>query len=157
MTENNSVELFKEEPPQPAKQELPTLLPSEIDQLDNGEVLPVDLMSDYWSPANYGEKKKIIFDCFDTVPMVDQFSGEVAELECAFFYTKDESGALRRMRNGSKKLVGNLRNSNLKRGAPLLITYRGKTKNKNNPYMADDWSINPIKPANINYASNQST
>ena len=61
----------------------------ELPDLDQAEVLNVDLMDDYWSPAEAGETKKVFFQKIDTRKVLDQQSGEVIDLECAFFMEKD--------------------------------------------------------------------
>lgn len=112
-----------------------------IDMLEDAVEIPVDLMTDYWSPVNKGESKRVLFDCIDVTEVPDP-NGVAIELECAFFYVK-ENNEVHRIRNGSKRLVGALHN--MPRGTALVITYNGKVKNKNNAFLSDSWSIKPLK------------
>ena len=109
--------------------------------LESAAVMPVDLMSDYWTPETVGESKRVVFTKVEPVSTIDQQSGEVIELECAFFITPVD-GKLQSIRNGSKKLVSAVQN--LPANTPLLITYKGKVKNKSNGFKSDDWSIQPL-------------
>lgn len=113
----------------------------QIDLLDSATELPVNLMSDYWTPTVIGEFKRIITDGIEVDQVVDQRTGEAMEMECAFFYAK-EDGQIKRFRNASKRLVAGL--SAIPRGSGLVIRYLGKIKNKNNANMSDNWSINPL-------------
>lgn len=120
-----------------------TLSPAEIDKLDSAQPAPLDLMSNYWSPTNKGETKKVIYDRIAPYPCIDQSTGEVIELDSVFFYVK-EGGNVTLMRNGSKRLVGAIQAFSLKQGTPLEIKYQGKIKNKNNSFLSDDWSVKPL-------------
>lgn len=119
------------------------LAPQQIDMLDGAEIMPMDLMSDYLSPVSPGESWRVIFDCIDTCPVLDQASNSIVQLECAYFWVKDEKGQLKRVRNGSKQLVGGL--FNLPQGTPLLLRYLGKAKNKTNSFHHDAWSVQPLR------------
>lgn len=112
-----------------------------IDALEQAEAAPFDLMSDYWSPEVIGEKKRVLFDKIETTEVPDQVTGEVLELECAFFFVK-ENGQVKRIRNGSKRLVGAL--LRMPPRTALEIKYLGKKKNKNNANSSDNWSITPL-------------
>lgn len=119
------------------------LEPQQIDQLETAEAMAMDLMSDYLSPVTPGESWKVIFDCIDITPVPDQQSGAIVDLECAFFWMKDDKGQLRRVRNGSKPLVGGLQR--VPQGTPLLIRYLGKARNKTNSFSHDAWSVHPLR------------
>ena len=109
--------------------------------LESAAVMPVDLMSDYWTPEKEGESKRVVYTKVEPVATIDQQSGEVIELECAFFITPIE-GKLQSIRNGSKKLVSAVQK--LPANTPLLITYKGKVKNKSNGFKSDNWSVQPL-------------
>lgn len=115
----------------------------DIDSLDTAEAAPVDLMSDYWSPATPGEFKKVIFDHISSSQALDQSTGEVMDLLCAYFFVKD-GGTVKRIRNGSKRLVGALQSCNIAPGTPLEIRYLGKKANSTNQFKSDNWSIKPL-------------
>ena len=120
--------------------------PTNIAALHTAEIAPFDLMSDYWSPENKGESKRVIYDRIQTMGTVDQTTGEVIELECAFFFYQEHPDApIKQIRNGSKRLVGAIQAFNLERLTPLLIKYMGKVKNKNNANYSDNWSITPLR------------
>ena len=61
---------------------IPVLNPANISQLAAMEPAPLELMSDYWSPVQVGESKKVIFDRIDFAQVIEQNTGELAELEC---------------------------------------------------------------------------
>lgn len=123
------------------KLQLPTLSLDQIDDLDQAEAAPIDLMSDYWSPEQVGESKRVLFDRIETTMVPAQDTGEAIELDCAFFFVK-EGGQVKRIRNGSKRLVGALMHMPSRTG--LIIKYLGKKRNKNNSMMSDNWSITPL-------------
>ncbi len=111
------------------------------------EVTPLDLVSDYWTPETEGESRNVFFDQFGIFQCMDINDPDVlVDLECAVFIWKDpNTGSVKSLRNGSKRLVGALKSfSGLKRGMPLQITYAGKKKNKNNNFKSDVWSIKPL-------------
>lgn len=134
---NTSLELSDKKSALPIQ----TMAVDEIDSLEQAQAAPIDLMSDYWSPEQAGEAKRVIFDCIETTDVPDQSTGEVIELECAFFFIK-ENGHVKRIRNGSKRLVGAL--ARIPSRTPLLIKYMGKKRNKNNANLSDNWSITPL-------------
>lgn len=113
----------------------------------NGELaraLPVDLMSDYWTPEEIGEQKRVFFSKIGMRKVLDQETGELIDLESAFFIEQKESGELSQVSNGSKRLVGAISSAEIQAGTPLLITYKGKKRNKSNQYSSDNWSVKPI-------------
>jgi hypothetical protein len=126
-----------------AKTDLQPVSIDNIDSLEDAQVAPVDLMSDYWSPEVPGESKKVIFDRIENTPVLDQGTGEVLDLDCAYFFVK-ENGAVKRIRNGSKRLVGAIQSFGLASGAPLEIKYLGKKANKTNSHKSDNWRISPL-------------
>jgi len=116
----------------------------ELPDLDQAEELNVDLMDDYWSPEEPGESKKVFFQKIDTRRVLDQQTGEVIDLECAFFMEKDpKTGNYRTISNGSKRLVGALQANGVTKGMPLMITYKGKKKTQGGN-SCDNWSIRPL-------------
>lgn len=116
----------------------------ELPDLDQAEVLNVDLMDDYWSPAEAGETKKVFFQKIGTRKVLDQQSGEVIDLECAFFMEKDpKTGSYRTVSNGSRRLVGSLQVNGVTRGMALSITYKGKKKTLGGN-LCDNWSVRPL-------------
>lgn len=117
-----------------------------IAALQTAEVAPFDLMSDYWSPMDKGESRRVLFDRIQDMAVVDQTTGEIVDIPCAFFFYQDQPDApIKQIRNGSKRLVGAIQAFNLPRLTPLLIKYLGKMKNKNNANLSDNWSITPLR------------
>ena len=108
------------------------------------KALPIDLMSDYWTPEEVGEQKRVFFSKIGMRKVLDQETGELIDLESAFFIEQKESGELSQVSNGSKRLVGAISAAEIQTGTPLLITYKGKKRNKSNQYSSDNWSVKPI-------------
>lgn len=128
----------------PIGSELPTFdLHSKLPDLSKAKVLPLDLMSDYWTPEKEGEKKRLFFQRIDIRDVLDQETEEVFKLECAFFVEK-VNGDIKSVVNGSKRLVGSIEANQIKPGTPLQITYLGKRSNVTNSYKSDNWSIKPL-------------
>lgn len=138
-TNSNELVVHSEEKPSILQQ----VQLADIDMLDAAESVPLDLMSDYWTPEQVGEKKKVIFDRIEMTHIPDQ-EGVAIELECAFFFVK-ENGQAKRIRNGSKRLVGAL--LNVPQHTALEIKYMGKKRNKNNSNFSDNWSVTPLRYA----------
>jgi hypothetical protein len=112
-----------------------------LPDLDDATEFPLDLMADYWTPANLQESKRVFFDCIKIRAILDQTTGEVIELPCAYFFEK-KGQDVKTISNGSKRLVGIFENGAIARGTPLLITYLGKKKGSKFYY--DDWSVKPL-------------
>lgn len=122
---------------------LQTVTPEQLAKLNDAKPLPVDLVSDYWSPVNKGEKKNIIFDRIAPWLVPDQTTGDVIELDCVFMHVAEE-GSIRTIRNGSKRLVAAFRGNNVVRGTGWEVTYEGKTRNRTNSFSSDDWQVRPL-------------
>lgn len=147
MTENLSVVLDDNQPQVPAKSDT-GLQPIELDNisaLHTAEAAPFDLMGDYWSPEQPGESRRVLFDRIQEMDVVDQQTGEIVPLNCAYFFFQEKpDGPIKQIRNGSKRLVGALEAYKIQPRTPLLIKYLGKKRNKNNSNMSDNWSITPL-------------
>lgn len=117
--------------------------PNDMDQLESADKAPIDLMGNYWTPENIGEFKRVIFDRIDASKVLAQDTGEIIELECAFFLVK-ENGVVKQVLNGSKRLVGALQSYNIVKGTPLEIKYLGKKTNSTNSFKSDNWSVTPL-------------
>lgn len=118
----------------------------QLPDLSTAEVMPFDLMADYWTPEKPMESKRVIFQKIDTRMVLDQQTQELIELECAFFIESSSDGA-KTVSNGSKRLVGSLQASGVQPGNPLLITYLGKKSNRTNSFKSDNWSVKPLRLA----------
>lgn len=114
----------------------------EMPDLDNAEVLQLDLSSEYWTPLNVGEAKRVVFLKVEETMVQDiNDPNVIVSLPCAFFLEKDSNG-IKQIRNGSRRLVAAV--ENVPKGMPLLVTYKGKIRNKNNSFSSDNWSVKPI-------------
>ena len=111
--------------------------------LETASVLPMDLMSTYWTPETPGESKNVVFSHIDDSELIDQDNGEIKILPTAHFF-EQKNGEISSVRNASKRLVGAIESSKIVRGTPLRISYLGKKKNVNNAFKSDDWSVKPL-------------
>ena len=111
--------------------------------LEDASVLPMDLMSTYWTPETPGESKNVVFSHIDDSELIDQDNGEIKILRTAHFF-EQKNGEISSVRNASKRLVGAIESSKIVRGTPLRISYLGKKKNVNNAFKSDDWSVKPL-------------
>jgi len=111
--------------------------------LEDASVLPMDLMSTYWTPETPGESKNVVFSHIDDSELIDPDSGEIKMLRTAHFF-EQKNGEISSVRNASKRLVGAIESSKIVRGTPLRISYLGKKKNVNNAFKSDDWSVKPL-------------
>lgn len=116
-----------------------------LPDLSKAEPFPFDIMADYWTPEQAGESKRLFFQRISERTVADQNTGDMIELECAFFLEQQESGELKTISNGSKRLVGAIQAYNIDQGTPLLVTYLGKRKNRTNSFKSDSWSIRPLR------------
>jgi hypothetical protein len=127
--------------------------PDALGDLTQAEASPIDLMSDYWTPVSAGESRRVYFDRIQPMGVVDQQSGEIIQMDCAFFFWQERPGEpYKQIRNGSKRLVGAIQQFNLPRLTPLEIKYAGKKRNATNQFMSDNWAITPLK---INVSTKQ--
>lgn len=117
-----------------------------LPELETAVEIPLDLMNDYWSPEEPGEKKRLYFDRIQERLVKDQNDPNITlPLQCVFFYEKVKGQPARSISNGSKRLVGLLESMGFQRGTALQITYLGKKKNTTNQYSSDRWSVQPLK------------
>jgi len=115
-----------------------------LPDLSEAQEVPMDLMSEYWTPEEEGETKRVFFDRVETVSRTDQDTGEVSELECAFFYENGQEG-IRSVYSASVRLVALFKERDLPRGSAYKITYQGKKKNATNSFSSDRWQVRPLK------------
>jgi hypothetical protein len=153
MTATNSESLVLSESQEvstPVQNLLPAFdLTQPLPDLSGATMMPIDLMSDYWTPENMGESKRVFFVKLAQSPVRDINDPDVTHmLGCAYFLERTEKGEIKQIRNGSKRLVGALETAidqgQISQGTPLLITYLGKKNNKTNSFKSDAWSIKPL-------------
>lgn len=114
--------------------------------LATAEVMPIDLVSEYWQPLNVGEQKRVIFNGLQQERAIETRTGEEVELTVAYFLEATPDGKGKVIRNASRRLVGAFE------GKPwfvpgqsmFLVTYKGKKK-FNNGNTGDDWSIQEMR------------
>lgn len=109
-----------------------------LPDLSEAEEFPLDLVADYWTPSVLQESKRVYFDTLKMRSVLDQQSGEMIELLCAYFFERIGDD-VKTISNGSKRLVGIFEGGSIARGTPLQITYLGKKKGSKFYY--DDWSV----------------
>ena len=115
-----------------------------IPDLDDATVLPIDLVSRYWSPDTKGDVKRMYFDKIEVRKVSEKENPEVLQdLAVAFFYEKVQ-GQVNTVCNASKRLIAVIENQSIMRGTPLQITYLGKRKNSTNEFKSDDWDVKPL-------------
>lgn len=114
--------------------------------LATAEVMPIDLVSEYWSPRNIGEQKRLIFNGVQIERATETRSGEEVELATAYFLEATPDGKGRVIRNASRRLVGAFEDKPwfVPGQSMFLITYKGK-KTFNNGNTGDDWSIQELR------------
>lgn len=111
------------------------------------QVSPVSDVSEYWTPEDKGEQKRVFFDCISTEDVEDTETGEIRTLPSVIMWEQVD-GKLRKISNCSARLVGHFKRAMYNAGQPLLITYKGKEKNKNNQYSSDTWDVNKLYTPN---------
>lgn len=117
----------------------------DLPDLSKAVEMPLDLMSDYWTPEKPGEFKNVFFDRVDVSQVLTQDANPVLiDLECAYFLEQDGQGEIKSVRNGSKRLVAAIIAQDLVRGTALRIIYKGKQKNRRNAFHSDSWSVKPL-------------
>lgn len=123
------------------------LNPDNIPDLDDMEVLPIDLIPNYWTPEEKGEKKRLYFDAITTrqvVPDAENNPDVIIDLEVASFFEKMKGQPIRTVTNASKRLVACIVNARMERGTAIEIEYLGKKKNSTNEFKSDAWSVKPL-------------
>lgn len=115
-----------------------------LPDLSSAEAAPVELLGEYWTPVNPGEKKRVFFIDIVNTNSIDPASGETVELSSVRFLEK-QGEAFRTIRNSSKRLVAAFEvfSDDIK-GQPFEITYEGKKRNSTNSFMSDHWSVRPL-------------
>ena len=124
-----------------------------MEDLDEAEVMPIELSSIYWTPEK-DESFRVVFIGIENVAMLpignegkSQLNDDgMVVLPCAYFIVRS-GDAVVKICNASKRLISTLRM--VKPMTPLLITYAGKVKNKNNAFSSDSWSVKPINTQTI--------
>lgn len=119
---------------------------SEINLPDlNKQILvPIDLVSSYWSPETVGESRDLFYDCVRTQTIPDVFGPDpsvLRDVDYVFFFERDENGNARQICSGAARLVGFFQDRDIPRLSPFRITYDGKVKNKSNNFESQSFGI----------------
>lgn len=121
--------------------------PNNLPDLSKSKEAGMDLVSEYWSPQEKGETKRMFYTHTGVGVFPDTETGEEKELTCAFF-VEVVDGTKKAICNGSKRLVGAISDAKKQFGlsawSPLQVTYLGKKKNATNSYLSDTWSVKPL-------------
>ena len=117
---------------------------SKLPDLSQAEVAPTELLGEYWTPSEVGEKKRVFFAGFETQNVIEQATGETRDLDIVLFLEK-QGDTIRTIRNGSARLVGVFTQfaGRIQEGQPFEITYLGKKKTNTGKF-ADSWSVKPL-------------
>ena len=111
--------------------------------LAEAQPLPMNLSTEYWTPIEKGETRRLYFTELRQEESTDMQSGEPIDITVAYFIDST-GGSNKIIRNASKRLVSVIEMFNVKAGTPLEICYNGKEKNKNNAFSSDTWSVHPL-------------
>ena len=107
--------------------------------LDKAKTIDCDLVPEYWTPENKGDKRRCIFVGMESHEFIDEVNGgEMKQLKSASFMHK-EGNTWKKFTNSSTKLINTL--ESVKVNTALEITYKGKEKNKTNAFSHDAWEI----------------
>lgn len=127
---------------------------TEMKDLSESKVQPVELGHTYWTPDEPNETKRgVPIDIREEIyEDIDEKSGEVRHvtLNCVIFAEQIDVGKWKVWANGSKRLVATIINSVdsgliTLRETPIQIVYLGKIKNKTNSFKSDSWEIRRLK------------
>lgn len=114
-----------------------------LKSLDEAEASDIDLVMEYWTPEEIGEKRRGYFVGLRTEMMTSIDTGVETELTVAIF-VRPMNGKMCFFKNGSRRLVGVIEALGIEPNTPLELTYNGKKKNKSNSFTSDTWSLKPI-------------
>lgn len=115
---------------------------NKLPDLSQAEPEALELSSEYWTPENPGEKKRVFFVDFAKEMVLEPGTGEERELVVVRF-AENAGGTLRGIRNGSSRLVGIFQQfiAEIRPGDAFEITYLGKKRNKTNSFTSDNWKV----------------
>lgn len=123
--------------------------PSNLPNLDEAPDIGVDLVSTYWTPEEIGESRRMFFTHIAFDEYTDEESGEVINLECAYFIEMID-GVKVGISNGSTRLVSAIKSAVKNLGVEpfqaMEITYKGEQKNATNSYKSFTWSVHILNP-----------
>lgn len=121
-----------------------------VPDMDDMDVAPLDLASEYWAPEAAGETRRLLFSHFAESLVPDKYGPGKNDpdakvlLENAHFFER-KGGEIVSVRQASKVLLSTLRSIGVVSGTMLQIVYKGKMK-LSNGNTGDTWGIYPLKP-----------
>lgn len=122
------------------------ILRADIPALNDYVKESIDLAQEYWSPEKDGESRRMYFMGVQPQKVPDQNDKmKTVELMCAVFVEIDKDGTPKTVANGSIRLVSIV--ERLPEQTPVMVTYRGKKKNRTNSHQSAAWSVETLKPA----------
>lgn len=114
--------------------------------LTQAQPAPLELTSEYWSPKEKGEKRRMFFMDLRVETSIDEQSGSDVDLLVAYF-VEPIDGRKRVVRQASRRLTAVFDNfrKTIRPGMAFEITYLGKERNATNSFMSDRWAVIPLK------------
>lgn len=113
-----------------------------LPDLNEMEVLPIDLVQDYWTPESAGESKRLFFKGIVEETKKDEQTGEPYEAEVAYFIEQLEDGSHKQIINQSVRMVSTMKT--IEPGTPVQITFTGKKRTQSG-HNIDTWHISPLR------------
>lgn len=111
---------------------------SQITDLSTYKTAGLNLSATYWSPANVGDTKRLLFMEIKSIQHPNEETAEAKELPTAVFVDPSTKEVIHQ---GSARLVAIFQRENTKPLTPVQITYRGKVKNSTNQFSSDAWEV----------------
>lgn len=108
------------------------------------EVSDKELAPEYWSPAEEGESKRLIYLGVQQYNCPDFQTKEPTTIEAAYFVEQVAEGRYKVIVNGSKKLIGTFENAGIEYGTPVEIAFLGMKKNVSNSNNSANWSVRKL-------------
>ena len=124
----------------------------QMPDLSKAQPAPLEISSEYWSPKEKGEKRRMFFMELRSEKSIDEQSGQDIDLLVAYFVEPLQprefaDGRKRVVRQASRRLTAVFENfqKTIRPGMAFEITYLGKERNATNSFMSDRWAIVPLK------------
>jgi len=111
---------------------------AQITDLSTYKTVGLNLSATYWSPANVGDTKRLLFMDIKSIQHPNEETAEAKELPTAVFVDPSTKEVIHQ---GSARLVAIFQRENTKPLTPVQITYRGKVKNSTNQFSSDAWEV----------------
>jgi hypothetical protein len=104
----------------------------------------LNLVATYWTPAQKGESRKLVFIEVKAIRNIIEETGEEKILPTAVFVDPLTNEVVHQ---SSARLVGVFEREHPTTGEAFEINYLGKIKNSTNAYMSDHWSVYRLQEA----------